>query len=585
MARVELTEIVLQPQGHILAYVDGADVIVNVRDGAQAPVYDAATGSTELDQPLTTRYGRVEPVGNPGGEVWVPAGSYDLLVTVETVSGPITTTQRFEAAPGKGSSSEEISLADYGLDFKTSYSAASSGLDAVALINQAAADAYAQGRKLVVGQGGWLRANITSGNPIVIPDIAFDLSDLQLRVHFTYPVAAETPVILVEQDGGGSDNEILERTMKLPALFNGNRAGSYEYTPGQMAVRWITGATTTASQKDIGYRLVNCRGCRIEVPSATDFSFGLDTMGKDGSGFTYNTVLLGRVVHNRVNHRLGQLDATGWCTQNTFIGGSYNHFDVETGERLAGVRHILIPHIADADYIVNGNKWINTGIEGKGAEFEAEIYGQSNEFDCRWEKAGSFNPRVWWRASTQVAKRNVVKGMFAEQVEETRDAGAVGQGNGIDTPALYTIDEYQNIVRAAANDVIRRLFVAGEANARIAEKINGWLLGNGSGSEDLGIGRAEEGVFIVEGLGVGGRSGLFVKRVASQAEDLIEAHDESNVVLWAVTKDGRQRIVSANTQTTVGAAGSASALPGVPRGWIKTVVNGVDCVVPYWVAS
>lgn len=40
------------------------------------------------------------------------------------------------------------------------------------------------------------------------------------------------------------------------------------------------------------------------------------------------------------------------------------------------------------------------------------------------------------------------------------------------------------------------------------------------------------------------------------------------------------------TQTTVGAAGSASALPGDPEGWLNLrLADGTKVVVPYWLAE
>lgn len=96
MARVEITETVLRPDatGGLLA-VTGSSVQVNKRAGGAATLYTTASGSTQITQPLTTRYGRVEPAATPGGEVWIAPGSYDLVVDG-------TTTQRFEASVGSG---------------------------------------------------------------------------------------------------------------------------------------------------------------------------------------------------------------------------------------------------------------------------------------------------------------------------------------------------------------------------------------------------------------------------------------------------------------------------------------------------
>jgi hypothetical protein len=49
-----------------------------------------------------------------------------------------------------------------------------------------------------------------------------------------------------------------------------------------------------------------------------------------------------------------------------------------------------------------------------------------------------------------------------------------------------------------------------------------------------------------------------------------------------VNVGGTLRYGSWNTQTTVGAAGAASALPGAPLGYLKITVDGTSVVVPYW---
>lgn len=39
------------------------------------------------------------------------------------------------------------------------------------------------------------------------------------------------------------------------------------------------------------------------------------------------------------------------------------------------------------------------------------------------------------------------------------------------------------------------------------------------------------------------------------------------------------------TQTTVGAAGGATALPATPTGYIVVVINGAEYIVPYYAKS
>lgn len=48
---------------------------------------------------------------------------------------------------------------------------------------------------------------------------------------------------------------------------------------------------------------------------------------------------------------------------------------------------------------------------------------------------------------------------------------------------------------------------------------------------------------------------------------------------------GKPNWISGNSQSTVGGAGGASALPATPSGFVKILVNGSDFVVPYYPAS
>jgi hypothetical protein len=54
----------------------------------------------------------------------------------------------------------------------------------------------------------------------------------------------------------------------------------------------------------------------------------------------------------------------------------------------------------------------------------------------------------------------------------------------------------------------------------------------------------------------------------------------SEKVYW--NSDGLQNWLTGNTQSTVGAAGGASALPATPTGYLKVLVNGTTKVVPYY---
>ena len=68
----------------------------------------------------------------------------------------------------------------------------------------------------------------------------------------------------------------------------------------------------------------------------------------------------------------------------------------------------------------------------------------------------------------------------------------------------------------------------------------------------------------------------------SPALDIESMRDRINKV-WAVEHAPQSGVHNfKTTQTTVGAAGGATALPATPTGYIEILVNGVEKVLPYY---
>lgn len=80
---------------------------------------------------------------------------------------------------------------------------------------------------------------------------------------------------------------------------------------------------------------------------------------------------------------------------------------------------------------------------------------------------------------------------------------------------------------------------------------------------------------------------LVARGAASQSTDIFQVQDSSLAVLFAVTPSGRPRWTSAaNAQTTVGAAGAASALPATPSKYLKVVDStGATLVIPAYASA
>lgn len=56
-------------------------------------------------------------------------------------------------------------------------------------------------------------------------------------------------------------------------------------------------------------------------------------------------------------------------------------------------------------------------------------------------------------------------------------------------------------------------------------------------------------------------------------------------LLFAIAADGKQEVANSNTQTTVGAAGAASALPATPSGYEQFKIGSTTFVRPYYAAA
>ena len=80
--------------------------------------------------------------------------------------------------------------------------------------------------------------------------------------------------------------------------------------------------------------------------------------------------------------------------------------------------------------------------------------------------------------------------------------------------------------------------------------------------------------------------GLVIQpKTSSQTANLFETQYADKTFSFAVEPEGRLKFPAANTQTTVGAAGVASALPATPSKYIKMYVDGTLGVVPWYAAS
>ena len=80
---------------------------------------------------------------------------------------------------------------------------------------------------------------------------------------------------------------------------------------------------------------------------------------------------------------------------------------------------------------------------------------------------------------------------------------------------------------------------------------------------------------------------LKLKRASATATaNMLEVRTEADALLGGITSAGMLKFVAANQQTTVGAAGGASALPATPTRYFKVKDDaGTTLVIPAYAAS
>lgn len=78
---------------------------------------------------------------------------------------------------------------------------------------------------------------------------------------------------------------------------------------------------------------------------------------------------------------------------------------------------------------------------------------------------------------------------------------------------------------------------------------------------------------------------VILKSTADRSAGKLASFQKQSTEMAYVNWDGKHGVIAANTQTTVGAAGGASALPATPTGYELRVVDGTTRAFPYYAAS
>ena len=273
-----------------------------------------------------------------------------------------------------------VNVSDFGV-LSTSGAAASAN---TALI-QAALDACEASGSVLVGVPGTFPINST-----LIVKCSCDLSMMTL----TIAAGASTVGIRVGPNVVGQ--YLFDKTIALPFIINSAKSG----------------AGWTGFENSIGVEVANVYQSRITVPSVYNFGAGL-SCGGYSVGCVYNVFTIGVLFGNKINLQLLPKTTTGWCNQNTFIGGRLGYSSGE-GTSVSGVIQIQLRHQAGAtNGAPNNNVFLNTSIEGDEPQFHLDVQGAFNQFvSPRLEVATATPGRINFYAETtgETSDNNLIGG-------------------------------------------------------------------------------------------------------------------------------------------------------------------------------
>jgi hypothetical protein len=121
--------------------------------------------------------------------------------------------------------------------------------------------------------------------------------------------------------------------------------------------------TNWSSESDAGVVLRNFYASTFEIVQADNFTVGLTCIGDSNNGFSYNHVMLGTILDNKICIDLTN-DTGGWCNENDFYGG---RFTVSSTTNMSLMRYgVRVTSRATSKYYNNANVFHKPSFELKG---------------------------------------------------------------------------------------------------------------------------------------------------------------------------------------------------------------------------
>lgn len=372
------------------------------------------------------------------------------------------------------------------------------------------------------------------------------------------------------------DLSMMEISVDSSAVSPAIRVGTTTSTPTQLNGRLMLPRLTNSDKpvtgwasQQTGIELAGLYESEIYVPYVYGFDIGLDCGGYT-TGFSYNNIRLGVLVANKRGLRLQGKAVGGWANQNQFIGGRI-WIPSSEGAAISGARYILL---APLDVSVtggatwpNGNTFIGTAVESGEPEYHVEIAGSNNVFlNVRWEGVPPRVKLTGHASGTDTYENTIYGGVNVAQIVFTRTGVCV----------------YNAIINA-------RTASMGGSGAVLNMRNDGssahpLIQGFDAGVDFLNKSNSDtDWSFRAAATGIQGKqTGDVNPRIDIDFLNGISQCVRARLTGSAISSAAGVVSLGNTTQTTVGAAGAASALPANPTGYLRFFIGSTEYVLPYY---
>jgi len=195
----------------------------------------------------------------------------------------------------------------------------------------------------------------------------YRLSSLATPIVMTCNVAASSAMLVVPDSYAG-----------VAVLVGHPTSGSYLQNAVIQLPDVMKAGPASLTAGSIGVRTQNIGNSELTFARTCYFETGISLSG-DGQGTAYNTINIGWISYCKVSLSLAPHVASGWCNQNTFVGGGIQQsigYPGSSGSRTPGWRHVVLD--GSTGNSVNGNTFVGTSFEGNVSEFWLEATAANN---------------------------------------------------------------------------------------------------------------------------------------------------------------------------------------------------------------